>query len=475
MAQPTRRPGRRGRTEPVVIDGQDHLTTAQTAAYLGVRTQTVYAYVSRGLLARTTIAGQRGSFFPLSQVEELQSRGRTPRSPGAAERIHTHITLIGAGDTLAYRGRDVSRLVAEGVTYEEVCALLWRTAPVAPVELVARPGDDALLRAAVGALPPRARGLDLLKVCVDLLGAADPLRADLRPEAVTAVGARILGASVDALTIRACAAGGSGPPACAGRGAVHAAADAPADGTSARGDGRIEPIASGRRLAERLAHAFGGRTDDTAVALLDAALCLLADHDLAISTRAARVAASGRAHPYAVMGAALGAMDSPLHGMAPRSDYRIVGDAIDDLDGVIGQVVASGRPPAGFGQPMYRLRDPRADALATLLCAESDRLGGHPAVLATHGLVAAMDAWAGTFANSDLWLATLAHVLGWPAEAPELVFVIARMAGWLAHVMEEYEAAPLRYRIAGVYAGVRPEPATGPEHGRRHSRHTPHQ
>ena len=96
MAQPARRPGRRGRTVPVVIDGQDHLTTAQTAAYLGVRTQTVYAYVSRGLLARTTIAGQRGSFFPLAQVEELQSRGRTPRSPGGAERIHTHITLIGA-------------------------------------------------------------------------------------------------------------------------------------------------------------------------------------------------------------------------------------------------------------------------------------------------------------------------------------------------------------------------------------------
>ena len=96
-------------------------------------------------------------------------------------------------------------------------------------------------------------------------------------------------------------------------------------------------------------------------------------------------------------------------------------------------------------------------------------------MLATQGLVAAMDSWAGTFANSDLWLATLAHVLDWQAEAPELVFVIARTAGWLAHVMEEYEAAPLRYRIAGVYAGVRPEPSPGPDHGRRPGRDAPPQ
>lgn len=423
-------PRRRGRTQPVVIDGLDHLTTAQAAAYLGVRTQTIYAYVSRGILAPTTIAGQRGSFFPLAQVADVGSRGRAPRSAAIGERIHTRISLIGPDDTLAYRGRDVPRLVTGGATYEDVCGLLWGCDPV---DLHSSGGDDALVRAAVAALPPRARGIDVLKVCVDLLGAADPLRGDLRPGPVAAAGARILRAYVDALTLRT----GATP---------LAPQESSALATSPRG-----------WYARRLALALGGRDDPRAAALLDAALGLLADHDLAISTQAARVAASGRAHPYAVIGSALGAMDSPLHGMAPRAVHRLVGDAMEDLDAAVSASVATGEPPPGFGGRMYAGRDPRADTLAALLRDPATGYPQHPAVVAADQFVAAIADWADTFANSDLWLATLAHVLGWPAQAPELVFVIARSAGWIAHVLEEYQAEPLRYRIAGIYAGVRPD------------------
>lgn len=437
------RAGRRGRLEPVVIDGRDHLTTAQTASYLGVRTQTVYAYVSRGLLRRTTIAGHRGSYFPLAQIEELHSRGRTPRSAGAGERIHTQITLIGADDTLSYRGREVQRLVADEVSYEEVCGLLWGVGEA--VELRARPADAPLVAAAVSAMPARARAIDLLKVSVDLLGANDAMRGDLRPEAVVGVGARILGAAVDALALRASA--DTDPP---GR----TETDRPNPAETGR-PGRTEPVRpSGTgSLAGRLVRALGGPATPEAEALLDAALVLMADHDLAMSTRAARVAASTRAHPYAVVGAALGAMDSPMHGSSPRATYRIVAEAIDSPDACIAHIVESGRPPTGFGHQMYRDRDPRAQCLARLLRAYAP---GHPAVLATDRLVEAIEPWAQTFANSDLWLGTLAHVLGWRAEAGALVFMLARTAGWLAHALEEYEAEPLRYRIAGVYVGVRP-------------------
>ncbi|WP_084343349.1 citrate/2-methylcitrate synthase [Piscicoccus intestinalis] len=445
------RAGRRGRLEPVVIDGRDHLTTAQTASYLGVRTQTVYAYVSRGLLRRTTIAGHRGSYFPLAQIEELHSRGRTPRAAGGGERIHTQITLIGADDTLSYRGREVQRLVADEVSYEEVCGLLWGVGE--PVELRARPADAPLVAAAVSAMPARARAIDLLKVSVDLLGANDAMRGDLRPEAVVGAGARILGAAVDALALRASA--DADPP-------DRTRVDRPrstdtgrpghTDANQPRGTDTDRPGHTGS-LAGRLVRALGGPATPQAEALLDAVLVLMADHDLAMSTRAARVAASTRAHPYAVVGAALGAMDSPMHGSSPRATYRIVAEAIDSPDACIAHIVESGSAPTGFGHQMYRERDPRAQCLARLLRAYAPE---HPAVLATDRLTEAIEPWAQTFGNSDLWLGTLAHVLGWRAEAGALVFMLARTAGWVAHALEEYEAEPLRYRIAGVYVGVRP-------------------
>ena len=67
------------RMNPQRHDGRDYLTTAQTAARLGLKTETVYAYVSRGLLTSTRIPAVRGSLFAVDEVEQLASRGgRTP-------------------------------------------------------------------------------------------------------------------------------------------------------------------------------------------------------------------------------------------------------------------------------------------------------------------------------------------------------------------------------------------------------------
>lgn len=177
------------RSAPLRIDGREYLTTAQAAAYLGVRVETVYAYVSRGLMRRTSIEGRRGSFFALAEIDELARRGRAPRAASGPERIHTHITLIDAGDVLRYRGRDAVELAVTS-TFEQVSALLWDHEISTP--FVARPDAlNAALRA-VEVMPAGARPHDLLKVAVDLAGAADPLGRDLRPDAVVATGAGLL-------------------------------------------------------------------------------------------------------------------------------------------------------------------------------------------------------------------------------------------------------------------------------------------
>lgn len=410
--------GRSGIRKPVRIDGRDYLTTAQVAAYLGGRPQTIYAYVSRGILRRTTIRGQRGSFFALAEVEDVASRARAPRSAGAADRIHTQITLVAPEGRLAYRGVDVADLVRSGGGFERACEVLWE---VSPAPLAASPADAALVTPIAACLPPGARSVDLIRLVVDVLGAADPLRGDLRPEAVVAIGGRIIGAVVDALLGEA----GSGPIARRLRWA-------------------LTDSVAGERCS-------GDRSD--ADRLVDSALALLADHDLAMSTRAARVAASARAHPYAVVASALAAMDSPLHGTAPRAAYRLLGDALADPSGTVADLVSGARTPVGFGHRIYTEGDPRADALLDLI-RESGSASG---VLETVDLLvdAAVDRL-GTFPNSDFALAVLAHRLGLRAEAGEVIFAVARIAGWIAHAVEEYAADPLRYRLAGVYTGIRP-------------------
>lgn len=314
---------RRRRPSPLRIDGREYLTTAQTADYLGIRVETLYAYVSRGVVRRRTIEGRRGSFFALAEVEELARRGRAPRAATGPERIHTQITLLDAGDVLRYRGRDVAEL-ATAMTFEQVCALLWDR-DVA-VRFAARPGVLDAARCAVEVMPAGARPQDLLKVAVDLAGAADPQGRDLRPDAVVATGAGLLGTMAAVLA------------------------------------GRAEPWESTRSadsLAALACRAVGGRGPE-AQRLVEATLCLLADHDLATSTRAVRVAASVRANPYSAVSAGLGALDSPLHGMASRPAYRLLRDVVEEPDRAIADVLA-----AGSGGPPPRASATRSTGSAT--------------------------------------------------------------------------------------------------------------
>jgi len=64
---------------------------------------------------------------------------------------------------------------------------------------------------------------------------------------------------------------------------------------------------------------------------------------------------------------------------------------------------------------------------------------------------------ADSFPNVDLALAALMHAYDMRPDAGETIFALARVAGWLAHAIEEYREPGLRFRPLGVYSGVRPE------------------
>ena len=405
----------------------DYLTAAEAARRLGVKPATLYAYVSRGVLSRVRAPDGRTSLFGAEEVEQLARRGRPRRPAGVADiTVESAITEI-TGDSLRFRGLDATRL-AVSRTFEEVAELLWtgefpsgRESGREPWR--ARPAALAAGRAAQAALPAGTLPLERLQVIVPAMAATDPLRLQLDRPAVIAAGQNIIAGMVDCL---------------------------PGDVTSAAG----EPVAG--RLWSRLRAGNGpgngqGRPAPGLMRALSAALVLLADHELAASTLAARAAASVRADPYAVVGTGLGAMSGALHGGASLGAETLMAAARgpEDVPRVVAELLRRGEKVPGFGHFVYRGGDPRAILLLDLVrraAPKSGQLAVADAVFAEVRHKSLPEP------NIDFAIATLVRVAGMVRGAGEAIFAVARTAGWIAHALEAYSGpGPLRPRA--VYTG----------------------
>jgi citrate synthase len=397
----------------------EFLTAAQAAQRLGVKPATLYAYVSRGVLRRARAGDGRGSLFDSEEVERLARRGRPRRPAGVADiTVESAITELTA-DSLRFRGHDATRLAVTR-SFEEVAELLWtgefppaQPAPpphavppvraVAPAAWHATPAALATGRAAQAALPAGTLPLERLQVIVPAMAATDSLRLQLDRPAVLAAARNLIAGMVDCLPA----------PSSSGTG--------PADQTSATSSA---PSGSSAPIAERLwSMLCDRRPAPELLRALSAALVLLADHELAASTLAARAAASVRADPYAVVGTGLGAMSGVLHGGASLGVETLIAAARgpQDVPRVVGELVRRAAPKSGQ----------LAVAEAVLAEVRRKSLPGP---------------------NIDFAVATLARVAGMVPGAGEAVFAVARTAGWIAHALEAYAGGgPLRPRA--VYTG----------------------
>jgi citrate synthase len=416
------------------------LSAADAAARLGVRTETVYAYVSRGLLPRYAAPGGRRSRFLAADVEHLAARGRRgakePPAPGLV--VRSALTEISGGETVRFRGHDVAGLV-EQATFEQVAELLWTGA--LPGDVTWRPSGRAVAtaRRVQEALPPEAGPLDRLRLSVEAAATADPLRQDLRPDAVRAAARTLLASLVESLP------------------AHDDPGDDPGDDRFVEGCAHIraEPSTQpeGRRgfagqLWGRLA---AGPAVPAGVALLDAALVLLADHELAASTLAVRVAASARCDPYAALACGLAVSSGPRHGAAGLAVEGLLAEIEhpEDVERAIARQLRGGERLAGFGHTLYRERDPRAVLLLSRLRRtfsgnlRIDVVERVLAVAAERGLPAP---------NIDLALAAFVHLARMAPGSSSVIFALARCAGWIAHALEQYAEEGL-IRPRAVYTG----------------------
>ena len=200
-------------------------------------------------------------------------------------------------------------------------------------------------------------------------------------------------------------------------------------------------------------------------------LVTVTDHGLNASTFAARVVASTRAGLTSAALAGLSALKGPLHGGAP-------GPVVDMLNGVgrpddarawLEAALDRGDRLMGFGHRVYRVRDPRADALKSAVAGLNAEAGAMPDRLR---LAEAIEAAALTIlrehkpnrslqTNVELYTALLLEALGFPPEAFTAVFAMGRIAGWIAHAREQLAGGRL-VRPRSIYVGppvLQPEAA----------------
>ena len=469
----------------------EFLTAAEAAQRLGVKPATLYAYVSRGVLRRDHTADGRRSLFDSDEVERLARRGRPRRPAGAADiTVESAITEI-TGDRLHYRGLDVNRL-ATSRTFEDVAELLWtgdlpaaqpgrgaqpaqpgRGAQPAQPGRGAQPPRSAPWRAtpaalaagrgAQAALPAGTLPLERFQVIVPAMAATDPLRLQLDRAAVLAAGRSIIAGLVDCLPLASPAAAAA-PTSLASSASPDASTSLAFPASSASPASAVTALVapdypiSDYPIADRLWSRLCERRPSPALRrALSAALILLADHELAASTLAVRVAASVRADPYAVVETGMGAMSGALHGGASLGAETLLAAASgpDDVPRVVGELLRRGERVPGFGHFVYRAGDPRAVLLFDLVrraAPKSRQLAVAEAVLAEMRRKSLPEP------NVDLAIATLARVAGMIRGSGEAIFAVARTAGWIAHALEAY-AGPGPLRPRAVYTG-RP-PAAG--------------
>ncbi len=381
-------------------DMTEWLDAHEAMRRLGVKPQTLYAYVSRGRIRATAdVSDPRRGRYAAADVDRLTTRKARGRKAAdvAADAIawgepvlESAITTVSEG-RLYYRGQDAV-LLAETATFEGVARLL-RGVGASPCESRRRPA------------PPKGVSMrERLFATLAISAARDAPSWRQPPETLARDGATLLDAVADAVC------------------------------------GRVESGPIHRRLGQTWG--LGGQGTD----LIRRALVLLADHELNPSTFAARVAASTGASLAASALAGLSTLSGPRHGGAHEAVARLAAEAarIGPRDAVAARLAFWTSTP-GFGHPLYPDGDPRAQALLNAFTAPREY----------QALSAAVADATGAHDNVDFALAAMTRQLALPPDAPFILFAVARCAGWVAHAMEQATVGAI-IRPRARYVGIDP-------------------
>jgi citrate synthase len=345
---------------------------------------------------------------------------------------------------LIYRGYDIKEL-ANKATFEEVTYLLWNNDLPTKAQLeefnshlkpcYALPNEILDLLAH---FPKTLHPMHALRTAVSMLAAYDEKPDDLSPENIRRIGFSLVAKLPTLVATLERVRNGMTP---------------------------VFPNPDYNIATNFLYMLTGEEPTKAAVRVMDTALVLHAEHSVNASTFVARSTASSLADVFSAITAAAASLKGPLHGganMATMQALESIGEVSKVEKYVLDTLAKPGGRVMGFGHRVYKVLDPRAAILKEVAQHLSDEQGGNKWFQMSLEMEKVMDremAKKGKQVkpNVDFFSASIYRMLGFPTDMYTPIFAVARIAGWMAHLYEQYANNRIM-RPDLVYEGPRGKP-----------------